>query len=127
MDLRGTVALGDKRGRSVGFPTTNLNGAASEACGDYAPQTRIAGDDKAWPLVTSNGTQLTFDGADQRIETRILYFQGDIYGCEIEVRLLAFIWPELRFELVGALITAIQGDIEQAPGDQRLRTIGRIT
>jgi riboflavin kinase/FMN adenylyltransferase len=114
MDLRGTVAHGDKRGRVLGFPTANLNGGAPLAYGVYASQTRIAGDEKVWPSVTSYGTRPTFDGADQRIETHILDFQRDIYGCEIEVKLLAFIRPELRFPSVDALITAMQGDINEA-------------
>jgi riboflavin kinase/FMN adenylyltransferase len=82
--------------------------------GVYASQTRIAGEDKVWPSVTSYGTRPTFDGADQRIETHILDFQGDIYGREIEVKITAFIRPELRFTSVEALIKAMQGDIEQA-------------
>lgn len=114
MDLRGRVAHGDKRGRVLGFPTANLNARASLAYGVYASQTRIAGTEKVWSSVTSYGTRPTFDGADQRIETHILDFQGDIYGREIEVKLLAFIRPELRFESVDALIAAMQGDIEAA-------------
>lgn len=114
MDLRGTVAHGDKRGRVLGFPTANLNAAVPLAYGVYASETRIAGEDSIWPSVTSYGTRPTFDGADQRIETHILDFQRDIYGCEIEVKLLAFIRPELRFTSVEALIEAMQGDIEQA-------------
>jgi riboflavin kinase/FMN adenylyltransferase len=114
MDLRGIVAHGDKRGRVLGFPTANLNGAAPLDYGVYASQTRIAGEDTVWPSVTSYGTRPTFDGADQRIETHILDFQGDIYGREIEVKITAFIRPELRFTSVEALIEAMQGDIEQA-------------
>ena len=113
IELRGNVAHGDKRGRVLGFPTANLNGEAALAYGVYASQTRIAGEEKVWSSVTSYGTRPTFDGADQRIETHILDFQGDIYGHEIEVMLLAFIRPELRFTSVEALITAMQGDIEQ--------------
>jgi len=114
MNLKGVVAHGDKRGRVLGFPTANLNAAAPLAYGVYASQTRIAGSDQVWPSVTSYGTRPTFDGADQRIETHILDFAGDIYGQEIEVKLVAFIRAELRFDNVDALITAMQGDIEQA-------------
>jgi riboflavin kinase/FMN adenylyltransferase len=114
MELHGKVAHGDKRGRVLGFPTANLNGAAPLAYGVYASQTRIAGADKAWPSVTSYGTRPTFDGAGQRIETHILDFQGDIYEQEIVVNVLAFIRPELRFDSVSALVTAMQDDIEKA-------------
>jgi riboflavin kinase/FMN adenylyltransferase len=120
MTLRGTVAHGDKRGRVLGFPTANLNSPLpGMAYGVYASETRIAGEDKVWPSVTSYGTRPTFAGADQRIETHILDFQGDLYDREIEVRLLAFIRPEQRFSSVDDLVTTMQGDIEQ------VRAMGR--
>jgi riboflavin kinase/FMN adenylyltransferase len=120
MTLRGTVAHGDKRGRVLGFPTANLNSPLpGMAYGVYASETRIAGEDKVWPSVTSYGTRPTFAGADQRIETHILDFQGDLYDREIEVRLLAFIRPELRFSSVDDLVTTMQGDIDQ------VRAMGR--
>jgi riboflavin kinase / FMN adenylyltransferase len=112
--FRGTVAHGDKRGRVLGFLTANLNSPLpGMGCGVYASQTQIAGEGKVWPSVTSSGTRPTFDGADQRIETPILDFQGDLYGRDIEVRLIAFIRQGLGFSSVDELIAAIQGDIEQ--------------
>jgi riboflavin kinase/FMN adenylyltransferase len=114
MTLRGTVTHGDKRGRVLGFPTANLDGGLSDmAYGVYASTTRIADEEKVWPSVTSYGTRPTFEGTDQRIETHILDFQGDLYDREIEVRLLAFIRPELRFTSVEALVTAMRDDIQQ--------------
>lgn len=114
MTLRGTVAHGDKRGRVLGFPTANINSALPGlAYGVYASQTRIAGDDKVWRSVTSYGTRPTFEGVDQRIETHILDYQGDIYGREIEVRLVAFVRPELRFSSVDELVATMRHDLEQ--------------
>lgn len=112
--IRGKVARGNKRGRVLGFPTANLNGAAPLAYGVYASQTRIDGTERVWPSVTSYGTRPTFDGDDQRVETHILDFSGDIYDREIEVTVLAFIRPERRFGSVADLVTAMQGDIEKA-------------
>lgn len=110
--LRGTVAHGDKRGRALGFPTANLQCAAPDMTyGVYASETRIAGEDMVRPSVTSYGTRPTFDGADQRIETHILDYQGDLYDREIEVRLLAFIRPELRFASVDELVTTMHKDV----------------
>jgi riboflavin kinase/FMN adenylyltransferase len=120
MTFHGTVAHGDKRGRVLGFPTANLNSSLPDvAYGVYASETRIVGEDKIWPSVTSYGTRPTFEGADNRIETHILDFQGDLYDREIEVRLLAFIRPELRFSNVNDLVAAMQSDVEQ------VRAIGR--
>jgi len=112
MKLRGTVAHGDKRGRVLGFPTANINaGIPNMEFGVYASETRIVGEGKIWRSVTSYGTRPTFQGADQRIETHILEFQRDIYGREIEVRLLAFIRPEMRFTSVDELIATMQQDL----------------
>jgi riboflavin kinase/FMN adenylyltransferase len=114
MTLRGTVTHGDKRGRVLGFPTANLNNSLpGKPYGVYASTTRISGEEKVWPSVTSYGTRPTFEGADQRIETHILDFQGDLYDREIEVRLLAFIRPELHFSSVEGLMTAMHQDVEQ--------------
>lgn len=114
MNLRGTVAHGDKRGRVLGFPTANLNASLPEmAYGVYASETRIEGEETVWKSVTSYGTRPTFEGADQRIETHLLDFQGDLYGKEIEVRLLAFIRPELRFSSVDDLVETMHNDIKQ--------------
>lgn len=114
MTLRGTVAHGDKRGRLLGFPTANINSALPGlAYGVYASQTRIAGEEKVWRSVTSYGTRPTFEGADQRMETHILDYQGDIYGREIEVRLVAFVRPELRFSSADELVSTIRHDLEQ--------------
>ena len=114
INLKGVVAHGDKRGRVLGFPTANMNAAAPLAYGVYASQTRIAGQDKVWPSVTSYGTRPPFDGADPRIETHIMDFVGDIYGQEIEVEVLEFIRAEACFDSVDTLIAAMQGDVEQA-------------
>lgn len=114
--LRGRVSHGDKRGRVLGFPTANLNGETPRAMafGVYASTTRIPGRERAYPSVTSYGTRPTFDGFDTRIETHILDFNEDIYGQDIEVELVEFIRPELRFKSVEALIEAIHGDIAAA-------------
>lgn len=114
MSFRGVVSHGDKRGRVLGFPTANLNGSLPNmAYGVYASETRIVGEDQVWTSVTSYGTRPTFDGADQRIETHILDFSGDLYDREIEVRLLAFMRTELRFISVDELVATMQSDIEQ--------------
>ena len=114
MNLRGTVVHGDKRGRVLGFPTANINGEVPGlAYGVYASEIVFDGDDRVWPSVTSYGTRPTFAGADQKIETHILDFQGDIYGREVEVRLLAFIRPELRFSSVDDLVATMQDDVKQ--------------
>lgn len=114
MNLRGTVAHGDKRGRVLGFPTANVNAALpGMGYGVYASETRIEGVNKVWRSVTSYGTRPTFAGEDQRVETHILDFKGDIYGREIEVRLLAFIRAELRFNSVDELVETMKDDVEK--------------
>ena len=113
MNLRGIVAHGDKRGRLLGFPTANINSEVPGlAYGVYASQIRVSGDNRVWPSVTSYGTRPTFAGSDQKIETHILDFRGDIYGRVVEVRLLGFIRPELRFSSMEELVATMQDDVK---------------
>jgi riboflavin kinase/FMN adenylyltransferase len=119
LTVRGLVRHGDKRGRVLGFPTANLPGPTPRDMpfGVYASETRIVGrGDAVFRSVTSYGTRPTFDGSESRIETYILDFNEDIYGCEIDVRLVAFVRPELRFESVDALKAALKADVKAVRG-----------
>lgn len=114
LHLRGVVQHGDKRGRVMGFATANLKGPTpvEMAYGVYASQTTIPSrGPQVYRSVTSYGVRPTFAGAECRIETHILDFEGDLYDCEIDVRLVAFLRGEQRFTSVEALMAAVQGDI----------------
>ncbi len=112
--IEGTVVHGDGRGAELGFPTANLNASNTliPQDGVYVTQAVIEGD--ARPAVTNIGARPTFTDAHYAIETHLLDGPGDLYGKEIEVRFLARLRQELRFDSAEALVDQVRKDIERA-------------
>jgi riboflavin kinase/FMN adenylyltransferase len=117
----GTVVSGDRRGRTLGFPTANLETGfalkAPVARGVYGGFVRVeGGDGKDFPAVANVGINPTFDGTVSKIEVHLLDFDGDLYGRWIEFRLLFHVRPEIRFPGLDALKTQIAADVETVRG-----------
>lgn len=115
--LRGVVVEGDKRGRTIGFPTANLQIAAVHvlpADGVYA--CRVYLDGEGLPAVTNIGVRPTFDGLRRTVETHLLDWDGDLYGQSIRVEFLHRLRGEQKFPGIEALVTQIRGDADQARG-----------
>ena len=107
--LRGTVAHGDKRGRTLGFPTANLvpdPALVYPGHGVYACRAAVAldGEWRWWPAATNVGVRPTFvTGRGLLVEAFLLGFEGDLYGHELRLEFLARLRGEQRFESVEAL------------------------
>jgi len=113
--IHGTVVPGDKRGRTIGFPTANLESAAElvPPAGVYAVRARVDGG--PWRDAVANlGVRPTFDKDGFSIEVHVLDFRGDIYGAQVEVEFLARLRSEQRFADILALQAQIRRDIEHA-------------
>ena len=110
----GEVRHGEKRGRTLGFPTANL---ALESCelahGIYAVRARLA-DGRLRDGVASYGRRPTFDDGRPLLETFLFDFEGDLYGQELAVEFLAFIRGEERFANAEALVARMQIDAREA-------------
>ncbi|MDH5231677.1 MAG: bifunctional riboflavin kinase/FAD synthetase [Gammaproteobacteria bacterium] len=113
--LAGRVAHGDKRGRTIGFPTANihLRGKTAPVSGVFAVS--VEGIDSA-PLgaVANIGSRPTVDGIKKLLEPHILDFSSDIYGRHVKVNFLHFIRAEQRFDSLQALVAQIEKDSDQA-------------
>ena len=113
--VRGRVIEGDRRGRSLGFPTANLAIAERRlipADGIYAVRVRI-GD--AWFGGAANiGTRPTFDKGQRLVEVYVLDFDGDLYDQVIEVQFVKRLRAELKFENVNALVEQMKRDVAEA-------------
>ena len=108
-----TVVSGDRRGRLMGAPTINQHFAENfviPKIGVYSSVTVIG--DKEYPSVTNIGLRPSFANEDLRSETCILGFSGDLYGQDIEVRLLQYLRGEMKFDSMDALGTQIKRDAE---------------
>ena len=113
--VRGVVAHGDKRGRTIGFPTANvpLGRHLEPARGVYAVTVRLA-DGTLVPGVANVGRRPTVDGLDSRLEAHLFDWQGDLYGQEVAVGLQAFLRAEQRFSGLDELKAQIARDALQA-------------
>jgi riboflavin kinase / FMN adenylyltransferase len=114
--IRGEVAHGDKRGRTIGFPTANvaLGRHLEPARGVYAVTVRLA-DGTMHDGVANIGRRPTVNsGPESRLEVNLFDFSGDIYETEITVALIAYIRPEVRFSGLDALKTQIAADAAEA-------------
>lgn len=112
----GTVAHGDKRGRTIGFPTANvpLGRHLEPARGVYAVRARLP-DGTIRPGVANIGRRPTVaTGTESRLEVHLFDYAGDLYGAEIGVALIAFLRAEQRFEGLDALKAQIARDASAA-------------
>jgi len=118
--LEGLVAEGERRGRSLGFPTANLLPPAALACpapGVYAVRCRLhdgAGGGEWAPGVANLGHRPTVGGGDLRLEVHLLGFSGDLYGRRLEVAFVRRLRAERRFAGVEALRQQIARDATRA-------------
>lgn len=108
--VRGTVVHGDKRGRTLGYPTANilLPPSCGLAHGIYA--VRLAVDGTVHGGVASFGRRPTFDDGAPRLEVFVFDFAGDLYGRVVDVEFCAFIRGEAKFDGVDALIAQMDRD-----------------
>lgn len=117
--LTGTVVQGDQRGRTLGFPTANLELDATlvPPHGVYATRATVLGPSgrvSRHPAVTNVGLRPTFDGKRLSVETHLLDWTGDLYSLRLEVELLHRIREERRFQGVEALVAQIRQDLDMA-------------
>jgi riboflavin kinase/FMN adenylyltransferase len=118
--LRGTVVPGDRRGRELGFPTANL-------AFDYHPQlpklgiylgavsVPERGVGPRHPALVSVGVRPTFhDDGRVLVEVYLLDWDGDLYGTELTVELLARLRDERRFTSVEGLVEQMRADEAEA-------------
>ena len=117
-EVPGIVVHGDKRGRTMGFPTANVQ--AMEGC--YIPATgvyavKISVQNKWYDGVCNVGYKPTFNNPDEKqlsIEVHILNFNKNIYGEEVVVGWYKRIRSERKFNGIEALIEQIELDKPQA-------------
>ncbi|MDZ4761376.1 MAG: bifunctional riboflavin kinase/FAD synthetase [Alphaproteobacteria bacterium] len=110
------VEHGEKRGRSLGFPTANLSlgDIVSPAHGVYAVWARLD-EESAWrPGVASFGRTPTTGLRDPLLEVVIFDFAGDLYGRRLHVAFAAHLRPEIKFEGIEALVEQMRDDAAEA-------------
>jgi riboflavin kinase/FMN adenylyltransferase len=109
--MQGTVVSGDRRGRTLGFPTANLVPDESLVCPGHGVYVARANGDCA---AVSVGVRPTFGtGRALLVETYVLDRDLDLYGQTLRVEFLARLRGERRFDSVEALIEQMHRDVEE--------------
>jgi riboflavin kinase/FMN adenylyltransferase len=115
-EIEGVVVSGDARGGTLGFPTANLQVDPEllvPAYGIYAGAvlgTRAA---------TSIGVNPHYGGVEQRVETFLLDYEGDLYGQRLVVELWRRLRDERSFDSEAELVAQIARDVEETRGARR--------
>lgn len=123
--LSGTVVVGERRGRTLGFPTANLSLPATAllpANGIYAVLAEIGG--VRYQAVASIGVRPTFGSGARLVEVHILDFNRMIYGEQLVVDIVKRLRDEVRFPNVDALVEQMHSDVADARRELAARTPG---
>lgn len=118
MILKGRIVYGKQLGRTIGFPTANLQPFSMPGQlpqnGVYAGWVYLENGKSRWPCVLNQGKHPTAPEGAPTIEVHLLDFSGDLYGQELEVEYLRFLRPEKKFDSLEALKMQIARDSERA-------------
>jgi riboflavin kinase/FMN adenylyltransferase len=113
--LRGTVGLGAQRGRSLGFPTANLDQPQTLVPGDGVYAARAVLDDGAvWPAAVNVGPNPTFRENVRKVEAHLIGFDGNLYGRPLALDLIARLRDLQTFAGPEALVRQLRQDTAEA-------------
>ncbi|MFC3556644.1 bifunctional riboflavin kinase/FAD synthetase [Sphingomonas qilianensis] len=113
--IRGVVQHGDKLGRTIGYPTANVDMGKylRPAYGIYAVRGRLP-DGCVLHGAANLGIRPTFDPPKELLEPYFFDFAEDLYGQEIEVELIEYLRPEAKFDSLDALTAQMDADCARA-------------
>jgi riboflavin kinase/FMN adenylyltransferase len=115
--VMGEVVAGDRRGRTIGFPTLNivLDPGVEPFQGIYAVRVRdAAAPGTAWHGAGYFGRRPTFSTERLFLEVFLLDFAGDLYGKTLMVEFIDLIRPDRKFETAEDLISQMSQDCDAA-------------
>lgn len=114
--VRGVVEHGDKRGRTIGYPTANLSLESYQRprYGIYAVTGRVLATGEVLRGAANIGVRPQFNPPKELLEPHFFDFAGDLYGQEIEVAFHHFLRPEAKFASLAELTAQMERDCAQA-------------
>ena len=111
--LDGVVVVGDQRGRTLGFPTANLEVDPQILLpGDGIYATWAIFDGKRHQAATSIGVRPTFELSQRLVEVYVMDFSGDLYGKTVGVEFIKKVRDQEKFDGLDALIKQINQDVD---------------
>jgi riboflavin kinase/FMN adenylyltransferase len=113
--IKGEVVHGRKLGRTIGYPTANieLGDQLAPRFGVYATRTRLP-DGRELPGVANVGVNPTVGEVSPRLEVWLFDFDEDLYGQVLETDLVSFLRVEAKFDSLEIMIDQIGRDAQQA-------------
>lgn len=114
--IEGRVVHGAARGRTLGFPTANLEGVEVlvPKHGVYAARVVSPGELDGLPVALHIGPNPTFGEDASKIEAHLVGFQGDIYGKRLEIEILELVRGVKKFQSKEDLLSQLALDVQQA-------------
>ena len=106
---------GDKLGRTIGYPTANLDMGEylRPAYGIYAVRGRLE-DGRVLDGAANLGIRPQFDPPKELLEPYFFDFSGDLYGQRLSVELIDYLRPEAKFDSLDALVAQMDADCARA-------------
>jgi riboflavin kinase/FMN adenylyltransferase len=112
--IRGTVVSGAKRGRTIGFPTANLDDVRTLVPGSGVYAVRVTVCDVTYPAAANVGPNPTFGDDARKIEVHLLDFTGDLYERELRVQFVKRLRNTRPFAGVQELTEQLNRDVADA-------------
>lgn len=122
-ELHGVVTRGDRRGRTIGFPTANLTTTDMLPADAVYAAHAILPDGRRFPAAVNIGARPTFQGVERRVEAHLLAAPRDAaspsiaglseYDWPLRLELLAFVRDQLKFASIDELTAQIRRDAER--------------
>lgn len=114
------MTVGRRLGRTLGFPTANIELSAGNGAADGVWLARAEGVTadgerfRYWALVNVGTAPTVAEGGRRKAEAWLFDFEGDLYGCELRLELLRCLRPERRFDALEDLRRAMEEDRKNA-------------
>jgi riboflavin kinase / FMN adenylyltransferase len=112
--LHGITAVGQRRGRTLGFPTANLDPLLNLAPGDGVYAVRVYIGEEMWPGAANVGPNPTFGENARKVEVHLIGFQGDLYGQALAVDFIRRLRDTRPFKGADDLVRQLRQDVAQA-------------
>jgi riboflavin kinase/FMN adenylyltransferase len=112
--LHGVVAAGQGRGRTLGFPTANLDPLLTLAPGDGVYAVRVPLGNVFCPGAANVGPNPTFGEEARKVEVHLIGFRGDLYGLQLEADFVRRLRDTRPFRDAADLTEQLRRDVEQA-------------
>ncbi len=113
--VTGKVVQGEELGRTIGFPTANIETGDSQLPPKGVWAVKVSGDQGVdLDGVANLGVRPTVGGNGELLEVHLFDFVGDLYGSELDVRFEKYLRPERKFPSLEALQAQIEADAAEA-------------